>query len=120
MPHGAKEIDYRTVILAAEGKVRGSRARRLGEELEAIFNDGYDQVVLDLRSCVSIDSVGALSIVAALERGQRLFVVRAPGAASADLFPPEVAADERLPRFSDPGEAIRCARAQEESGILAI
>jgi hypothetical protein len=116
MVHGASEVDYRTAAIAIDGKLRGSRARRLGDDLGALFTEGYDQVLLDLGGCASLDSVGALAILAALEKGQSLFLVI--GAAREDVLPPEVAWDPRLRCFGDRTDAVRHIRSREGSGIL--
>ncbi len=116
--HAAHEIDYRTVLIEVDGKLRGSQARRLGARLESFFEDGYDQVILDLRACGSLDSVGALVINGALERGQRIFVLIEPGLGGDDLIPPEFRGDPRLRVFLDSAEAIRHVRSREASGVL--
>jgi hypothetical protein len=113
-----REIDYRTVLIAPDGKLRGSRARRLDEALEARRLDGYDQVVLDLRACGAADSVGALALARALDRGQRLLVVAGPGAGPEDVLPPEIAGDRRLRFFAEVADAVRFVRAREGSGLI--
>jgi hypothetical protein len=118
MTHRRAEIDYRTVTIAVDGKLRGSRARRLGDDLAEAFADGYDQAILDLSACASLDSVGALALRDAVERGQRVFVVLDPCRAPEDTLPPEVAGDRRLRVFGALADAVRHVRSREQSGVL--
>ena len=115
-----REIDYRSALVAVEGKLRGSSARSLGDTLEALFADGYDQVVLDIRRCESMDSLAALALGRALGVGQGLFVVAAPGFPLDDFLPPEVAACADLRRFGTPADAVRAVRSRDESGVLSV
>jgi len=120
MERKPKEIDYRSVLIPVHGKLRGSQARKLGETLERLYKEGYDQVVLDLADCLSIDSVGALSIERALDLGQRLYLVVVPGFPLEDFLPPELGADPRLRFFAEVSEAVRHVRSKEESGLLLV
>ncbi len=110
------EIDYRSVLVPVDGKLRGSRARGLGDVLEDLFHDGYDQVVLDIRNCWSIDSVGALALERSLEIGQRLFLVVGAGFPLDELLTSTKAAT-RIAVFTDVADAIRQVRSREESGL---
>ena len=74
-----ERIDQRTYRLTVDGKLRGSRARLLQELLEELARRGGDRILLDLRDCRSVDSLGAAALQTALDLGQRLYVVMAPG-----------------------------------------
>src|SRR5437870_11818600 len=69
-----REIAPGTVLLEIDGKLRGSRARQLGEQLVDMTErrSPIARVILDLRSVVSIDSVGTIALEDALERGIKL------------------------------------------------
>ena len=69
-----REIAPGTILLEGEGKLRGSRARQLGERLQEIADRRKDvtRVILDLRAVTSIDSLGTIAIDEALERGLKL------------------------------------------------
>jgi hypothetical protein len=72
-----RDIGPGAVLLEVEGKLRGSRARQLGELLQEIVDRRKDvsRVILDLRSVTSIDSLGTIAIDEALERGLKLDLV---------------------------------------------
>jgi hypothetical protein len=115
-----REIDYRSVHIAVEGKLRGSLARSLGDTLEALYHDGYDQVVIDLRRCPSLDSVAGIGIERALEAGQTLFLVPGVGVSLDDFLPLELADRAGLRIFATPADALREVRSKEESGAVAV
>ncbi len=115
-----REIDYRSVLIVAEGKLRGSSARALGDTLEALHADGYDQVVLDLRRCASMDSVAALALARALEVRQKLFLVAGAGFPLDDFLPPDVARSPSVRLYESPADAVREVRSREESGVLTF
>ncbi len=112
------EIDYRSALIAVDGKLRGSRARSIEEAFERVAGAGYDQVVLDLRACPSADSLGAHALRRALELGQRLFVIASPGFRAEEFLPPDVAAHPRFQVYTRPEDAVFAARARDKSGIL--
>ncbi len=111
----AEEVNYRTMRVAPGGKLRGSRARALGLALEGLSAEGYDRIVLDLAGCASVDSVGTLALRAALDLGQRLFVVLDP---LRDVLPPEIASDRGVRLFGDLVDAVHHVRSFDESGVL--
>ena len=63
------------VLLTVRGKLRGRRARQLGEALEDLADEGVRRVVLDLREVGSLDSLAAFSLETGLERGLRIYLV---------------------------------------------
>jgi hypothetical protein len=65
----------RVVQITVVGKLRGSRARHLGEDLVGLVDDGVHRLVLDLRDTASLDSLGTLALEGALERGLRIHLV---------------------------------------------
>lgn len=66
------------VLLTATGKLRGSRARALGDQLDELADGGVARVVLDLTALTSLDSLAAFAIERALERGLRVHLVVRP------------------------------------------
>jgi hypothetical protein len=71
-----REVSPGTSLIAVDGKLRGSRARQLMEQLEAMAaRRGLVRVVLDLSSVVSIDSLGTAAFESALEAGLKLDLV---------------------------------------------
>jgi hypothetical protein len=115
----AEEIDYRTAAIALAGKVRGSRARRLGEALAALAEDGYDQVVLDVRALGSLDSLGALALEEALAAGQRLLLVLDAGRGH-DAVPAAILLDGRVRAFARREDAVAEARAREDASVFMV
>ena len=79
------------IVITVDGKIRGSRARQLGDQLEEIASRKETagvrrrsarrskrpiaRVVLDKRSVISVDSVGIAAFEAALDRGVELALV---------------------------------------------
>jgi hypothetical protein len=68
-------ITERAALLTVDGKLRGSRARSLGERLGALADEGLARVVLDFRTLTSIDSLGTFALEEGLDRGLRIHVV---------------------------------------------
>jgi hypothetical protein len=68
-----------TRVIAVEGKLRGSRARQLMDHLEEIAArpgpERVGRVVLDLRTVVSIDSLGTAAFESGLERGLKVDLI---------------------------------------------
>ncbi|HBP16394.1 MAG TPA: hypothetical protein DEA08_01195 [Planctomycetes bacterium] len=63
------------VLLTVNGKLRGRRARQLGNALEDLADEGVRRVVLDLRQVGSLDSLAAFSLETGLDRGLRIYLV---------------------------------------------
>ena len=61
-------------LIALDGKLRGSRARQLGDLLSEMprRRDPVNRLVLDLRSVVTIDSLGTQAIEDAREANAKL------------------------------------------------
>jgi anti-anti-sigma regulatory factor len=74
-----REVSPGTSLIAVDGKLRGSRARQLMEQLEEIASrrglEKVSRVILDLREVVSIDSLGTVAFESALEGGLKLDLV---------------------------------------------
>lgn len=68
-------VHERAALLLVGGKLRGSRARSLGERLADLADAGLARVVLDLRTLTSIDSLGTFALEEGLDRGLRLHLV---------------------------------------------
>lgn len=74
----SKQIGSGAVLLTATGKLRGSRARALGDQLDELADGGVARVVLDLTALTSLDSLASFAIERALERGLRVHLVVRP------------------------------------------
>ncbi len=68
-------VAHRAVRVTVAGKLRGSRARHLGDHLQELVEEGVRRLVLDLQGTAFLDSLGALAIEQALERGLRIHLV---------------------------------------------
>lgn len=71
-------ITERAALMSVAGKLRGSRARLLGERLGELADEGIARVVLDLRTLTSIDSLGTFALEEGLDRGLRIHLVVRP------------------------------------------
>jgi hypothetical protein len=71
-------IAERAALLSVDGKLRGSRARQLGDRLTALANEGTARVVLDFRALTSIDSLGTFALEEGLDLGLRIHLVVRP------------------------------------------
>jgi hypothetical protein len=76
-----KEIGPGAVMITVAGKLRGSRARQLGELLSEmpLRRDPVTRVVIDLREVVTIDSLGTSAIEDAHEGGLEIALVARAG-----------------------------------------
>jgi hypothetical protein len=76
-----KELGAGAVLIAVAGKLRGSRARQLGELLAEMpsRDEAVSRVVLDLREIVTIDSIGTSAIEEGHDAGLRLALVTRKG-----------------------------------------
>ena len=76
-----RELGPGTVILTVGGKLRGSRARQLGEHLSDLprRRAPVNRVVLDLRQVVTIDSLGTHAIEDAREAGLEVALLARSG-----------------------------------------
>jgi hypothetical protein len=76
-----RELGDASVLIAVAGKLRGSRARQLGELLAGMPSraEPVSRVVLDLREIVTIDSLGTSAIEDGHEAGLRLALVARKG-----------------------------------------
>jgi hypothetical protein len=112
------EIDYRSALIAVEEKLRGSRARLLAAAVEDLWQGGYDQILLDLRRCGSLDSLGVAALARALELGQRLFLATGAGFPLEEFLPAPIATHPRVRIFATREEALRAVRSRDGSGVL--
>lgn len=63
------------VLLVIDGKLRGWRARSLGERLYELARGGASRAVLDMSELRSMDSLGRTALVEALDLGLRIDVI---------------------------------------------
>lgn len=68
----------RVGLIQFSGKLRGRRARQLGNQLEDLAQEGVQRLILDLRDLASIDSLGSYSLEQGIDAGLRLHVVVGP------------------------------------------
>lgn len=71
----ATSVADHTVLVTVNGKVRGRRARQLGDRLTDLAEEGVTRVVLDLSAITSLDSLGTFALEEGLDRGLRLHLV---------------------------------------------
>ncbi len=76
-----RDIGLGAVCVAIGGKLRGSKARQLGELLSEMpmRRDPITRIVLDLRDVVTIDSLGTSAIEDAHEGGLEIALVARAG-----------------------------------------
>ena len=74
----AQELSQGAVQVTVSGKLRGSSARQLGEQLAELVEQGVRRVVLDLSALTSLDSLATMVLEEALDRGLRLHLVVRP------------------------------------------
>ena len=71
------EIDARTRLIATSGKLRGSAAKLLGQQIEELADQGIGRILIDLRDVPSIDSLGAWAIRRGNELGLEVVTIGA-------------------------------------------
>jgi anti-anti-sigma regulatory factor len=76
-----REIGLGAVLIPVGGKLRGSKARQLGELLSEmpLRRDPITRVVLDMRDTVTVDSLGTQAIEDAHEGGVEIALVARAG-----------------------------------------
>jgi hypothetical protein len=67
-----EQLDRDTLIVRLQGKLRGSMALRFRAALDAFLQNGICALVLDLRECYSMDSLGASVVGDLLRAGLRI------------------------------------------------
>ena len=67
-----------SVLIPVGGKLRGRRARQLGDKLTDLAADGITRAVLDMRELTSLDSLGTFALEEGLDAGLRLHLVVRP------------------------------------------
>lgn len=74
-PFSTQELTEGAVQVTVSGKLRGSCARQLGEQLGQLAEEGVRRVVLDLTALTSLDSLATMMLEEALDRGVKLHLV---------------------------------------------
>lgn len=101
------ELDAQTRLVVPTGKLRGSRAKALGQQLELLLDDGAQRLILDLREVLSLDSLGTWAISNCLDRGAEVVTVGARGAIDDTLEQLEVThPTSQLTRVSNLEQAL--------------
>lgn len=111
-------ITDRAVLLSVAGKLRGSRARQLGERLGSLADEGCARVVLDLRTLTSIDSLGTFALEEGLDRGLRIHLVVRPSFEFDDFFASRSLGRRGLRVHRSLDEAIQRVRQVMDSTVL--
>ncbi len=111
-------ISDRAVLLTVQGKLRGSRARQLGERLADLADEGYARVVLDLRTLTSIDSLGTFALEEGLDRGVRIHLVVRPSFVFDEFFASRSLGRRGLRVHRSLDEAIARVRQIMDSTVL--
>jgi len=63
------------VLVTVNGKLRGSRARQLGDHLTDLALEGRARVVLDLRAITFLDSLATIALEEGIDRGLKIHLV---------------------------------------------
>jgi len=108
------------VLLAIGGKLRGSRARQLGERLGELSEKGISRVILDLRTLTSVDSLGTFALEEGLERGLRLHLVVRPAFQFDGFFAARSLHRRGLRVHRDLDEALSKVRQIVDSGVCLV
>ncbi|MBI4577917.1 MAG: hypothetical protein HY722_16770 [Planctomycetes bacterium] len=67
-----EQLDRDTLVVRLQGKLRGSMALRFRAALDAFLQNGIGGLVLDLRECYSMDSLGVSVVGDLLRAGLRV------------------------------------------------
>ncbi len=113
-------VTHRVIRMTVPGKLRGSRARHLGERLQELSDDGVRRVVLDLRGTASLDSLGTLALERALERGLRIHLVVSRSFTFDGYFASRALQRRGLRIHHDLEDAIATVREIADSGMMAL
>ena len=116
----ASGIADNAVLLTVTGKLRGSRARQLGERLHALADVGLRRVVLDLRTLTSIDSLGTFALEEGLSCGLRIHLVVRPAFQFDRFFNSRSLMRRGLRVHRDLDEALAKVRQIMDSGICLV
>ena len=116
----AMSVAESAVLVSVSGKLRGSRARQLGERLSQLAEAGAVRVVLDLRTLTSIDSLGTFALEEGLDRGLRVHVVVRPSFQFDRFFSSRSLVRRGLRVHRDLDEALAKVRQIMDSGILLV
>lgn len=104
-------------IVQIAGKVRGRRARRLGDQLEDLAAAGVRRVVLDLRELSSIDSLGSISLERGVDAGLRMHLVVGPAFEADRCLNLRGLARRSVKVHSELEQALACVRQIVDSGF---
>jgi STAS domain len=114
------KISSRASLVVVSGKLRGRSARRFGDHLLDLADQGIARVVVDMTqlSSTAVDSLGTLALEEALNRGLRLHLVVAP-AFEFDYYFVSRALDSRgLEVHRTLDDALVCVREIVGSGMM--
>jgi len=115
-----QHLDGRSVLIPIAGKLIGSAARRLWEELETLRENGIVRVVLDLRNCRSIDSLGGYAIERAVSSGLSISLVTSPRWSLEDFVGADLLRHTRIERFASVDDAVAGASRRNPVGKVMV
>lgn len=107
-------------LLSVTGKIRGSRARQLGERLSTLADTGLSRVILDLRTLTSIDSLGTFALEEGLASGLRIHLVVRPAFQFDRFFASRSLMRRGLRVHRDLDEALARVRQIMDSGVCLV
>jgi hypothetical protein len=108
------------VLMSVAGKLRGSRARLLGERLGELADAGVTRVILDLRTLTSIDSLGTFALEEGLDRGLRVHLVVRPSFQFDRFFASRSLSRRGLRVHRDLDDALAKVRQIMDSGVCMV
>lgn len=114
------KVASRAALVSVGGKLRGSRARQLGDQLADLSDAGNARVVLDMRQLVSIDSLGTYALEEAINNGLRLHLVVRPGFEFDGFFASRSLQRRGLKLHRKLDEALACVRQIQNSGFSLV
>ncbi|HZU95612.1 MAG TPA: STAS domain-containing protein [Planctomycetota bacterium] len=110
-----RELAQGSVLIELEGKLRGSRARQLGEHLQEL-PASVKRVVLDMRDVVTVDSLGTQAIEEAHARGLELALVTRKGLELDDGRPVRALSRKGLTIYATIDDALATKRVAVAAG----
>lgn len=116
----ARTIADHSKLITVTGKLRGSRARQLGERLADLADEGVTRVILDLRTLTSLDSLGTFALEEGLGKGLRLHLVVRPAFQFDGFFASRSLMRRGLRLHGSLDEALSRVRQIVDSGMALV
>ncbi|RMG16287.1 MAG: hypothetical protein D6731_06635 [Planctomycetota bacterium] len=116
----ARTVAQGVALVSVSGKIRGRRARRLGQRLRALAEEGLARVVLDMRTLTSIDSLGTFALEEGLAGGLKIHLVLRPAFSQERFLLSRSLLRRGLRVHRDLDEALSAVRQIADSGICLV